>query len=361
MKTIIYVFLPLLLVTACRETPTRTENKKYQVIHPLIKDTSYEKEYAATINSIQNVDIRNRIKGFIEEIYVDEGRKVTKGQLIFRLNSAEIEQLVRKADVLIQTAEAEVRGVEIEYENTKKLFDKNIVSKSELELSANKVQLNKAKLKLARVEKEQAQLHLTFTEIRAPFSGVINRIPYKKGSLVDEGSLLTSISNNEYVYGYFNVSESEYLDFLKNRQKANRVHLVLANNHLYPETGIIETTESEIDASTGNLAFRAKFHNNNDLLKNGSSGKILLPSYIKNAILIPQKSTFEIQGNVFLYVVGKENTVSVKKIKPLYRLSNFYVLTEGINKDDLIILEGTQTLREGDKIQTELIAMPDFS
>lgn len=361
MKTLIYVCLSLIALTACRETPTAKENKKYQVIHPIIKDTSYEREYAASINSIQNVDIRNRIKGFIEEIYVDEGRKVVKGQLLFRLNSAEIEQLVRKADVMIQTAEAELRGVEIEYDNTKKLFDKNIVSKSELDLLATKVQLNKAKLRLAKVEKEQAQLHLTFTEIRAPFSGVINRIPFKKGSLVDEGSLLTSISNNEFVFAYFNVSESEYLDYLQNRQKADRVKLILANNSLYQESGIIETTESEIDASTGNLAFRAKFHNNKNLLKEGSSGKILLPARIKNAILIPQKSTFEIQGNIFLYVIGKENKVSVKKISPLFRLSNFFVVTDGITKNDLIILEGTQTLKEGDKIQTELISIPDFS
>lgn len=361
MKTLIYVCLSFIFMTACSETPTAKENKKYQVIHPLIKDTSYEREYAATINSIQNVDIRNRIKGFIEEIYVDEGRKVVKGQLLFRLNSAEIEQLVRKADVMIQTAEAELRGVEIEYENTKKLFDKNIVSKSELDLLATKVQLNKAKLRLAKVEKEQAQLHLTFTEIRAPFSGVINRIPFKKGSLVDEGSLLTSISNNEFVYAYFNVTESEYLDYLQNRQKADRVQLILANNSLYQETGIIETSESEIDASTGNLAFRAKFHNNKNLLKEGSSGKILLPARIKNAILIPQKSTFEIQGNIFLYVIGKENKVSVKKISPLFRLSNFFVVTDGITKNDLIILEGIQSLKEGEKIQTELISIPDFS
>ena len=361
MKTLIYVCLSFIVMTACSETPTSKENKKYQVIHPLIKDTSYEREYAATINSIMNVDIRNRIKGFIEDIYVDEGRKVVKGQLLFRLNSAEIEQLVRKADVMIQTAEAELRGVEIEYENTKKLFEKNIVSKSELDLSATKVQLNKAKLRLAKVEKDQAQLHLTFTEIRAPFSGVINRIPFKKGSLVDEGSLLTSISNNEFVYAYFNVSESEYLDYLENRHKSDRVQLILANNSPYQESGIIETSESEIDASTGNLAFRAKFHNNKNLLKEGSSGKILLPSRIKNAILIPQKSTFEIQGNIFLYVVGKQNKVSVKKITHLHRISNFYVVTDGINKDDLIILEGIQSLKEGDKVQTELISVPDFS
>jgi membrane fusion protein (multidrug efflux system) len=348
-------------MTACRETTTTKENKKYQVIHPLVKDTSYEREYAATINSIMNVDIRNRIKGFIEEIYVDEGRKVVKGQLLFRLNSAEIEQLVRKADVMIQTAEAELRGVEIEYDNTKKLFDKNIVSKSELDLSATKVQLNEAKLRLARVEKEQAQLHLTFTEIRAPFSGVINRIPFKKGSLVDEGSLLTSISNNEFVYAYFNLSESEYLDYLQNRQKADRVQLILANNSLYQESGFIETTESEIDASTGNLAFRAKFNNNRNLLKQGSSGKILLPTHIKNAILIPQKSTFEIQGNIFLYIVDNQNKVSVKRISPLYRLSNFYVVINGISEKDQIILEGIQSLKEGDKIQTELISFPDFS
>ena len=361
MKIYSLAFAVICLSSACKETIPTQETKVFEVINPIIKDTIYEREYAAAIQSIQNVDIRNKVKGFIEEINVDEGQKVTKGQTLFKLNNGELEQLIRKAEALIQSAQAELKGTELEYENTRKLFEKNIVSKSELELYATKVQLNKAKLNLAKVEKEQAELHNLYTTVRAPFSGVINRIPFKKGSLVDEGSLLTSISNNEFVYAYFNVSEIDYLDYQLSQKKSNQVKLILANNQPYPEKGIIETTESEIDASTGNIAFRAKFHNKSQILKQGSSGKIVVPAYLKSAILIPQKSSFEVQGNIFIYTVNKQNIVKAKRIIPLFRLSNFYVVTDGLTKEDLIILEGIQSLREGDKIEIKMIPMPTFS
>ena len=283
------------------------------------------------------------------------------GQTLFTLNSKELEQQILKAEASIQSAQAELKGVEIEYDNTKKLFEKNVVAKSELDLWATKVALNKAKLNAARVEKEQATLHFQFTKIKAPFNGVINRIPFKKGSLVDEGALLTSISNNEFVFAYFNVSEIDYLEYAQATNKSNKVKLVLANNTVYPQQGIIETTESEFDASTGNIAFRAKFPNESRLLKQGSSGKILAPSHFKNAILIPQKATFEVQGNIYVYVVDKQNKVGIKKINPVVRLSNFFVLDIGLEKSDTIILEGIQTVKEGDIIKPQLVQMPSFS
>ena len=361
MTKIALSILLLLTLSACSENTPTAETKSYQVVHPIITDTVYEREYATTINSLQNVEIRNKVRGFIEEIYVDEGQKVQTGQILFALNSKELEQQIHKAEASIQSAQAELKGVEIEYDNTKKLFEKNVVAKSELDLWATKVALNKAKLNAARVEKEQATLHFQFTKIKAPFNGVINRIPFKKGSLVDEGALLTSISNNEFVFAYFNVSEIDYLEYAQATNKSNKVKLVLANNTVYPQQGIIETTESEFDASTGNIAFRAKFPNESRLLKQGSSGKILAPSHFKNAILIPQKATFEVQGNIYVYVVDKQNKVGIKKINPVVRLSNFFVLDIGLEKSDTIILEGIQTVKEGDIIKPQLVQMPSFS
>ena len=361
MTKIVLSIIVLSTLLSCTETVQKTEIKNYQVVNPLIMDTTYEREYATTINSLQNVEIRNKVKGFIEDINVDEGQKVNKGQILFTLNNKELIQLIRKAEAAIQSAQAELKGTEIEYENTKKLFEKNIVAKSELELYATKVALNRAKLNAAKAEKDQADLHFQFTIIRAPFNGVINRIPYKKGSLVDEGSLLTTISNNEFVFAYYNVSEIDYLEYVQTKNKSNKVKLVLANNTIYPHLGVIETTESEFDASTGNIAFRAKFPNADRLLKQGSSGKILSPSHFKNAILVPQKATFEVQGNIYVYIVNNQNKVGIKKINPLIRLTNYFVLDRGLEKTDRIILEGIQSVKDGDIINPQLITMPRFS
>lgn len=344
-----------ILLISCSDKTVKNEEQTYLVVNPIIKDTTYERDYAATINSFQNVEIRSKVKGFVEDIYLDEGQKVKKGQILFTLNSKEYEQHVHKAEAAIQSTLAELRASEIEVENTKKLFDKNIVSKSELDLITTKVNINKAKVNEARVAKEQALLHVEFTKIKAPFDGIINRIPNKKGSLIDEGALLTSISNNESVYAYFSVSEIDYLDYVQSKSKNNTVTLSLANNSIYPYKGTIETTESEFNKETGNIAFRAKFPNPEKLLKEGGTGKILVKKLYKNAIIIPQKSTFEVQGNIYVYLVDKNNTVYSKKINPINRLSNYFVLDKDLTNEDKLIYEGIQSIKTGDKVKYKLI------
>jgi membrane fusion protein (multidrug efflux system) len=344
-----------ILLISCSDKTVKNEEQTYLVVNPIIKDTTYERDYAATINSFQNVEIRSKVKGFVENIYLDEGQKVKKGQILFTLNSKEYEQHVHKAEAAIQSTLAELRASEIEVENTKKLFDKNIVSKSELDLITTKVNINKAKVNEARVAKEQALLHVEFTKIKAPFDGIINRIPNKKGSLIDEGALLTSISNNESVYAYFSVSEIDYLDYVQSKSKNNTVTLSLANNSIYPYKGTIETTETEFNKETGNIAFRAKFSNPEKLLKEGGTGKILVKKLYKNAIIIPQKSTFEVQGNIYVYLVDKNNKVYSKKINPINRLSNYFVLDKDLTKEDKIIYEGIQSIKTGDKVNFKLI------
>ena len=344
-----------ILLISCSDKTIQNEEQTYLVVNPIIKDTTYEREYAATINSFQNVEIRSKVKGFVEDIYIDEGQKVNKGQILFKLNSKEFEQHVHKAEAAIQSALAELRSTEIEVENTKKLFDKNIVSKSELDLVTTKVNINKAKVTEAKVAKEQALLHVEYTKIKAPFNGIINRIPNKKGSLLDEGALLTSISNNESVFAYFSVSEIDYLDYVQSNSKNNTVTLSLANNSIYPHAGAIETTETEFNKETGNIAFRAKFPNPEKLLKEGGTGKILVKKLYKNVIIIPQKSTFEVQGNIYVYLVDKNSKVYSKKINPINRLSNYFVLERDLTKDDKIIFEGIQTVKTGDKVNFKLI------
>ncbi len=344
-----------ILLISCSNKTIKNEEQTYLVVNPIIKDTTYEREYAATINSFQNVEIRTKVKGFVEDIYIDEGQKVNKGQILFKLNSKEFEQHVHKAEAAIQSALAELRSTEIEVENTKKLFDKNIVSKSELDLVTTKVNINKAKVNEAKVAKEQALLHVEYTKIKAPFNGIINRIPNKKGSLLDEGALLTSISNNESVFAYFSVSEIDYLDYVQSNNKNNTVTLSLANNSIYPHAGTIETTETEFNKETGNIAFRAKFPNPEKLLKEGGTGKILVKKLYKNVIIIPQKSTFEVQGNIYVYLVDKNSKVYSKKINPINRLNNYFVLDRDLTKDDKIIFEGIQTVKTGDKVNFKQI------
>ena len=261
------LFLCVLVLTsllACQTKKTSKEEiESFIVTNPLVTDTSFIKEYVAEIQSIQNVEIRAKVKGFIESIKVDEGQKVKAGQLLFTIRPREYE-------VELLKARAEVKKAEVEAQNAKVLADKNIVSKSELTMAL-------AKLEGAKAEEQLAELYVSYTQIRAPYDGIVDRLKFKVGSLIDEGTLLTSLSNNKEVYAYFNVSELEYLDFAtKQQNKKNLATLLLANGQAHQYKGSIETIEGEFDKNTGTVAFRAKFPNPTYLLKHGETGRVQL-------------------------------------------------------------------------------------
>ena len=332
--------------------------EKFQVLKPVLVDTVYQEEYVAEIHALQNVEIRTRVKGFIEQIHVDEGKPVAAGQLLFTLSSRIYKEDLLKANAQLKSATAELKAAEVELKNTKLLVEKNIISKTELEMMQAKKEAIQAKIDEANSAISLAKLNLSFTEVRAPFNGVINRIPNKRGSLVEEGTLLTTISNNNEVFAYFNMSESDYLNYVTSgeKEKFKTVQLLLANNTQYAYKGSIEISESEFDASSGNIAFRARFPNPEALLKHGGNGKIIVTKPLKNAMLIPLRSTFEIQDKVFVFTVDNRNKVQQKAIVPKMRIPHFYVVETGITKDEIILFEGVENVKEGDQVKPEIIS-----
>ena len=334
--------LALLCSTSCKSTKEEKEEPgKYKVTSPTRIDTSFTKEYVSQIKSVRNIEIRAQEKGFLQNIYVDEGQFVKTGQLLFRIMPKFYEAEVLKA-------QAETKSAEIELANSTTLADKNIVSKNEQALA-------EAKLDQAKAEMTLAKLHLQFTEIRAPFDGTIDRLPKKLGSLIDEGELLTSLSDNNQMFAYFNVSEPEYLEYKANTKGGvkGKVNLLLANNKPLKYIGEVETIESEFDNETGNIAFRARFPNPDKLLKHGETGKILMTVPQKNALVIPQKATYEIQDKRYVFVVDKNNVVKSRLITITGELPDLFVVATGLNDDEKILLEGVQKVKDDDKIQYE--------
>ncbi len=339
----------LLYQTSCtsKKEQKQEEVTNYTVTSPLKIDTSFTKEYVSQIKSVRNIEIRAQEKGYLQNIYVDEGQFVKAGQLLFRIMPKAYEAELLKA-------QAETKAAQIELQNTKVLADKNVVSKNELAMA-------KAKLDQANAETSLAKLHLSFTEIRAPFAGTIDRIKLKLGSLVDEGDLLTSLSDNSQMFAYFNVSEPEYLNYeLDTKDRGSKkVSLLLANNELLPYKGDVETIESEFDNETGNIAFRARFPNPNRLLRNGETGKVQMTVPLHNALVIPQKATYEIQEKTYVFVIDKNNVVRSRNITVSGEMPDLYMVSSGIAENDKILLEGVQKVKDDDKIKYEFVEPKD--
>jgi membrane fusion protein (multidrug efflux system) len=329
----------LCLVSCTTKKEEKEETGKFTVTNAAVIDTAFTKEYVSQIRSVRNIEIRAQEKGFLQNIYVDEGQFVKAGQVLFRI-------MPQMYEAELQRAEAEAKAANIEFQNAKALADKNVVSKSEQALA-------QAKYEQAKAEVAMAKLHLSFTEIRAPFDGTIDRIPKKLGSLIDEGELLTSLSDNSQMFAYFNVSEPEYLQYQTDSKDRgdSQVSLLLANNERLKYKGKVEVIESEFDPETGNIAFRAKFPNNDKLLRNGETGKVEMTVPVKNAIVIPQKATYEIQDKMYVFVVGNDNKLKSREITITGDLPDLYVVKSGLSATDKILLEGVQKAKDDDKIE----------
>lgn len=330
----------MLLSTACHHNEEeKQEETKFTVTSPFKKDTVINRDYVCQIHAIQHIELRALEKGYLEKIYVDEGQFVRKGQLMFQ-----IMPIIYNAE--LKKAEAEANYADIEYQNTKLLSEKNVVSPVELALA-------KAKYDKAIADVSLAKAHLQFTEIRAPFDGIMDHFHVRLGSLIDEGDLLTTLSDNSGMWVYFNVPEAEYLTYKMQADKNEKmkVNLMMANGMLFPHIGVVETIEADFNNETGNIAFRATFPNPDGLLRHGETGSIKMPTVMKNALIIPQKSTFEVLEKKYVFVVDKNNVVHSKEITIAAELPDIYIVKDGLEEGDKIMLEGIRKVKENDKIE----------
>jgi membrane fusion protein, multidrug efflux system len=320
------------------------ESAKLLVTSPVKMDTSIYKNYVCQIRSIQHIELRALEKGYLQQVFVDEGQSVKKGQLLFQVMPTLYEAELRKA-------QAEADFAEIEYKNTESLASRNVVAPNELAMA-------KAKFEKAKAELALAQVHLQFTQIRAPFDGMIDRFHVRLGSLLDEGELLTELSDNSKMWVYFNVPEAEYLEYESNvkTQEQTKVSLLMANNKKFSYAGVIETIEADFNSETGNIAFRATFPNPERLLRHGETGNIMLEVPLKNALLIPQKATFEILDKKYVFVIDENNVVKSRHIDVAAEMPHLFAVQAGLAENDKILLEGLRLVRENDKIDYELIA-----
>lgn len=342
MRKILFLFavMSCMAFFSCHHSEKEDEESvEFIATKPLLRDTHYTKEYVCQIKAIQHIELRAFEKGYLQKIYVDEGQFIKQGQRMFQI-------MPNLISAEYQKALAEANFAEVEYQNTKSLADNNVVSPSELALA--KAKLDKAKAELAYIK-----THLDFTEIKAPFDGIMDHFNVRLGSYLNEGDLLTTLSDNSQMWVYFYVPEAEYLNYMSQPKNDStvHVHLRMANNQMYAYQGKIQTIEADFNNETGNIDFRAIFPNPDRLLRHGETGNILMTLPYKNALLIPQKATFEVLEKKYVFVVGNDNKVEQREIQIAAELPDIYVIKSGISVKDKIIVEGISKIKNGDEIK----------
>lgn len=401
MKSHLILFVAVLaFLTSCKkkEAPKDTGPKSFPVVQVETKSLVGYQSFPASIEGIINNDVRAKIQGYITQVLVTEGQYVTKGQPLFRLETNVLSQNaaaaksgisaaqanVSASESNIQAAAASVNAAQVEVNKLKPLVQKNIISNVQLQTAMADLAKADAMLQQAKASKQQAQAgtsqaqanykgiaaNIDYSIIRAPISGVVGKLPLKVGSLVGpaDATALTTISDTSSVFAYFTMNEKEYFDFLENAKGATvaekiknlpMVDLQLANGSSYDERGKIETVTGQVDPQTGTIQFKVAFTNPNKLLSNGNSGIIKLPTNYDNVLVIPESSTYEEQGLVYVYKIEKDSAVN-SVIKLQDRINNYAIIKSGLKKGDKIIASGFSGLKSGSKIKEQPVKMDDM-
>jgi membrane fusion protein (multidrug efflux system) len=314
----------------------------FPVVKVEAKEVTGNSSYPASIEGVVNSDIRAKVSGYIKQVLVDEGEKVRVGQPLFRLETASLSQDA-------EAAQATVNAAQVEVDRLKPLVEKGIISSVQLETA-------KAKLAQAKSTHNSITANIGYATVKSAVNGYVGAIPYRVGSLVSpaDPTPLTTVSDISEVYAYFSMNEKDYLDFIQNAEgetlqdkldKMPAVSLELANGSIYKEQGKIQTVTGQVSQSTGTVSFRAIFDNPNQIVTNGNSGKILIPSTYSKLPVIPQAATFERQGQFLVFHVKEDNTVTADVIEIMDRIDNLYVVKSGVKIGDVIVSEGVGKLR----------------
>ena len=343
MNLFLILLIQVFTISGCSHKVSDELVGTFKVVKPWRQKVDVTRQYVGQIRAIQHIEVRSYEKGYLQKIFVKEGQTVKKGVKMFQI-------MPFLMDAEYKRAKAEFEMTNIEYVNTQKLADQQVVSVNELAIAKAKLDKFAAELKLAKT-------HLEMTAIKAPFNGVMDRFHVRLGSLVEEGELLTSLSDISKLWVYFNLSESDYLDYMatkKDKNSVSEVRLLLANGKAYQYPGQIDTIEADFDNETGNIPFRATFPNPDLLLRHGETGDILFTKTLDDALVIPQKATFEVVDKRFVYVVNEKGVVDTREVVVDKEISGLFAIKSGLSEGDTVLLEGLGKLSKGAMIRTEI-------
>jgi len=351
-----------LLLISCGDDQGGQQQAQGPMPYPVIEipetDVTGYTTYPVSIEGKVNSAVRAKVSGYITAVLVDAGEKVRKGQTLFRLETATLNQEAN-------AAQANVNAAQVEVDKLKPLVDKGIISAVQLETA-------KARLAQAKAGYSSVAASIGYATIKSPVDGYVGSINFREGSLVSpaDPTPLTVVSDIDEVYAFYSMNERDYLNFIQNAEGESKeekianfppVQLMLVNGEIYSEEGKIETVTGQVDRSTGTVGFRAIFPNPNRILASGNSGNILIPKIYENVAVVPEASSFEQQGKVHVYIVQGDTVANSRVIEVRDRVNNLIVVASGIEAGEKIVAKGVGALRNGTPVQPQLVSFDSIA
>ena len=366
-----FAALGLSVLTACGGGQGGMKMGDNQFAVEAVKATSsnQSEQYPATIKGLQDIEVRPQVSGLIVKLCVDEGATVRKGQALFQIDPTQYKAAYDQAAASVKSAKANLETITATERNKKMLHDQMIISDFEYQTAVNNLLTAKANLAQAEAAYTAAKQNLDFCTVKSPSDGVIGTFPYRIGALVSPSisEPLTTVSEIGDMYVYFSMTEKQLLDLtraggtLKEQlEKMPAVKLQLADGTMYDAEGKIDAVSGVIDQTTGSVSMRAIFPNKQNILRSGGMANVVFPYTMSEIILIPQTATQEIQDKKFVYVLQPDSTLKHTEIQ----ISNLndgknYIVTGGLKEGDQIVVEGVQTLQDGQKISPITVAQKE--
>lgn len=321
-------------------------------------------EWVAILDGYINADIRPQVNGYLMKQNYREGMLVRKGAVLFEIDPRPFQAALEQAQGNQAQAEAQVSKTTMDVKRDTPLAKQSAIPQAQLD---NDIQANAAAIAILKANKaqvEQARLNLEFTRVRSLVDGVAGLAKGQIGDLVGPTTVLTTVSKLDPIKVYFSVSEQEYLpfagrisEFVTGKRvpgKNKNLELILSDGSIYPKKGAIIVADRQVDLKTGTIRFAAEFENPSKVLRPGQFARVRLPTTIaKDALLVPQRAVIETQGVYQVAVVTPDNKASIRPVKVGQRVGNMWIIQEGLEPSDRVIVEGFQKVKEGEPVNAK--------
>ena len=323
-----------------------------------LSDATVTTFYSALLEGKVNVEIRPQVDGTLQTIYVDEGSLVKAGQPLFKIEDRVYREQYNSALASQHAAEAKLVVARLDEEKLVPLVQNKVISEIQLKTARANTHAAQAAVEQAKAAARSAQVNLDYTVIKAPVSGYIGKIPLRLGSLVskNQSAWLTLLSDVSEVYAYVSMSENDFMHFRQQYagvtiqdklRQVSPVSLVLSDGSLYTEKGVIGSVSGQFDQTTASVRIRAVFPNPHGLLRSGNTGKVVIESLSRKALLVPQAATVELQDKVFVFVLGKGNSVKKQVVTVSGKSGNNFIVSTGLKPGDTILTAGVEKIQDG--------------